>query len=131
MTVTVRKPKYPKYVRHVIRENFNLDSAAYIFRGDLSNPVEPVYVISDRFSPFVKGEKPKATVSIILEGNRPYQLRIAVKGDFHVENLSYYVIDPCSWVEWGWLLFPQYEISRLRRFLAHFVDLNTYLWEMM
>ena len=121
----------PKYVNHVLREVFHLDSAAFLYRGDISNPIKPVYVISDRYSPFVKGEKPEALVSIILEGNRPYQLRIAVRGDFHLESPSYYVVDPHDWVEWIWIIFPQPEISRLRRFLAQFIDGNTYLWELM
>ncbi|MEM2561838.1 MAG: hypothetical protein QXT06_05870 [Candidatus Bathyarchaeia archaeon] len=123
--------KKPKYANHVIRDIFRLDSAAFLFKGDSLHPVDPVYVISDRFSPFVKGEKPEARVSIILEENRPYQLRIAIKGDFHVEKPSYYVIDPSDWFEWGWIIFPQYEISRLRQFLARFIDEKTGLWELM
>ena len=128
MNTVIRRPKY---VNHVIREVFQLDSAAYIFRGSKSKPVDPIYVISDRYSHVVSGEKPEALVSIILEGNRPYQLRIAVRGDFHLESPSYYVVDPRDWAEWIWIIFPQPEISRFRRFLTCFIDGNTYLWEMM
>jgi len=121
--------KRPKYANHVIKPLIvRLDSAAFLFQNGTN---EPLYVISDRYSPFVKGESPEALVSIILEGNRPYQLRIAVRGNFHVEKPSYYVKDPRDWFEWGWLIFPQPEISRLKRFLARFIDENTYLWELM
>jgi len=119
--------KRPKYANHIFSRVFQLDSASFLFRsGDLS-----YYCISDRYSPFVKGEDPKAKVSIILEGDRPYQLRIAVKGSYHLEKPRYYVKDPKEWVEWIWIIFPQDAISRLRWFLARFVDGNTKLWELM
>ncbi|RLG95001.1 hypothetical protein DRO29_06085 [Candidatus Bathyarchaeota archaeon] len=93
--------------------------------------VEPVYIISDRYSHVVKGEKPEAVISVILEGNRPYQLRIAIRGNFHVEKLSYYVKDPQNWLEKGWIIIPAYEIVKLRRYLARYIDGNTYLSELM
>jgi len=119
--------KRPKYVNHVFSEVFQLDSASFLFKNrDIS-----YYCISDRYSPFVKGEDPKAKVSIILEGNRPPQLRIAVRGSYHLEKPRYYVKDPEKWIEWIWIIFPQGEISRLRWFLARFVDGNTKLWELI
>ena len=128
MTVTLRKPKY---VNHLIREVFRLDSVAFLFKGGLPNVSDPLYIISDRFSPFAKGENPIAKVSIIPWKEETYQLRIAIKGNYHVEKLSYYVKDPKKWVEWAWIIFPQHEISRLRRFLASFIDENTGLWELI
>ena len=120
--------KRPKYVNHVFSEVFQLDSASFLYRSADS---DPVYCISDRYSPFVKGEDPKAKVSIILEGDRPYQLRIAVRGSYHLEKLRYHVKAPEKWIEWIWIIFPQSEISRLRWFLARFVDENTKLWELI
>ena len=128
---TVAARKRPKYANHKICEILNLDSAAFLYRDPTNNLAEPLYLISDRFSPFVEGEKPKATVSIIREKGRPYQLRIAVRGAFHIEKLSYYVKDPYYWVEWGWLIFPQYEIPHFRQILVQFIDPNTGLWELM
>jgi len=125
---TVNVPKRPKYANHIFSRVFRLDSASFLYRGGDS---DPVYCISDRYSPFVKGEDPKAKVSIILEGDRPYQLRIAVRGHYHIEKPSYYVKDPREWAEWLWIIFPQDEISRLRWFLARFVDGNTKLWELI
>jgi len=121
----------PKYVNHVIKPIIvRLDSAAFLFK-DPSNMVEPVYIISDRYSHVVKGENPQALISIILEGDRPHQLRMAIRGDFHLEKPSYYVKDPRDWVEWGWLIFSQPEIARLRQYLTLFIDSNTDLWELM
>lgn len=116
MTATIRKPKY---VNHVISDIFDLDSVAFLAKDPLL--IDPLYVISDRSSPFAEEEKPEAKVSII-PWRGSYQLRIAIRGSCHIERPSYYVIDPSDWFEWGWIIFPQYEISRLRQFLAHFID---------
>ena len=117
----------PKYANHVIKELFSLDSACFLLKNDGNY----VFQISDRYSPIAQGEIPEAIVSIIFNAKRGYQLRIAVRGKFHLETPSYYTKRPNSWLEWGWIIFPQTEISRLRRFLARFIDENTQLWELM
>lgn len=123
---TTRNRK-PKYANHVIKELFSLDSACFLLKNDGNY----VFQISDRYSPIAEGENPEAIVSIIFNTKRGYQLRIAVRGKFHLETPSYYTKHPNSWLEWGWIIFPQTEISRLRRFLARFIDENTQLWELM
>ena len=123
---TTRNRK-PKYANHVIKELFSLDSACFLLKNDGNY----VFQISDRYSPIAEGENPEAIVSIIFNTKRGYQLRIAVRGKFHLETPSYYTKHPNSWLEWGWIIFPQTEISRLRRFLARFIDGNTQLWELM
>ena len=120
----------PKYVNHIIFEIFHLDSVAFLVR-DPSLLIDPIYIISDRFSPFAREEKPEAKISIISWREGDYQLRIAVRGSYHVEKPSYYVIDPSKWFEWGWIIFPQHEISRFRQFLARFIDEKTGLWEII
>ena len=107
--------KSPKYVRHLIRETLHLDSAAFLYR-DRSR--EPLYVISDRYSPFNPEEEPVAVVSLIKEGNRDFQMRLAVRGEHHVEKPSYYVKDPNEWVEWIWIIIPKRELLKLCSFLV-------------
>jgi len=126
MIATTRKPKY---VNHIVSDVFDLDSVAFLAKDP--SLIDPLYIISDRFSPFAEGEKPEAKISIISWREGAYQLRIAVRGSYHVEKPSYYVIDPSKWFEWGWIIFPQHEISRLRQFLARFIDEKTGLWEII
>ncbi|MEM3526127.1 MAG: hypothetical protein QXV37_01825 [Candidatus Jordarchaeaceae archaeon] len=118
----------PKYANHITSDIFDLDSVAFLVKDP--SLIDPLYIISDRSSPFAEGEKPEAKISII-SWKGAYQLRIAIRGDFHVEKPSYYVIDPSYWLEWGWIILPQYEIARLRQFLARFIDEKTGLWELM
>ncbi|MEM3591764.1 MAG: hypothetical protein QW702_06665 [Candidatus Bathyarchaeia archaeon] len=126
MIATTRKPKY---VNHIVSDVFDLDSVAFLAKDP--SLIDPLYIISDRSSPFAEGEKPEAKISIISWREGAYQLRIAVRGSYHVEKPSYYVIDPSKWFEWGWIIFPQHEISRLRQFLARFIDEKTGLWEII
>ena len=107
--------KSPKYVRHLIHETLHLDSAAFLYRNGFE---EPLYCISDRYSPFVEGEDPQAVISLIKEGNRDYQIRLAVQGAYHVEKPSYYVKDPVEWCEWLWICIPRCEFLKLAGFLV-------------
>jgi hypothetical protein len=116
--------KKPKYVHHLIREAVILDSAAVKVDSD-------TYIISDRCSPFKAGEKPEAVVSLIKEGDRDYQLRIAVRGEFHREKPFYYVVPPDEWIEWAWIIIPRSEFRKLMRILHSLVDGNTPLHELM
>ena len=125
MNTVIRRPKY---VNHVIKPLIvRLDSAAFLFRNGTN---DPLYAISDRYSPFGVGEQPEAVISLIKEGNRDLQLRLAVRGRYHVERLSYYTKDPRLWAEWGWLIFSQPEIARIRQYLA-LINPDTGLWELM
>ena len=122
--------KRPKYANHILSKVFQLDSASLLFKnGDVL-----YYCISDRYSPFVNGEDPVAKVSLIKEYNRPYQLRIGIRGSYHIEPLSYFVKDPREWVEWIWIIFPQSVISDLRLFLTKVCALiggKIELWEVL
>ena len=105
----------PKYVRHILRETISLDSAAFLYRNGSE---EPLYCISDRYSPFVKGEAPQAVISLIKEGDRDFQVRLAVRGDYHVEKPRYFVRDPNEWKEWLWICIPRSELLKLCSFLV-------------
>jgi len=123
--------KRPKYANHIFSRVFQLDSASFLYRSANS---DPVYCICDRHSPFVKGENPVAKVSLIKEPNRPYQLRIGIRGSYHIEPLSYFVKDPREWIEWIWIVFPQSVISDLRLFLTEICALiggKIKLWEVL
>jgi len=122
--------KRPKYATHILSKVFQLDSAAFLFR----NGDDVYYCISDRHSPFVSGENPVAKISLIKEYNRPYQLRIGIRGSYHIEPLSYFVKDPREWIEWIWIIFPQSVISDLRLFLTEvcaFIGDKIQLWEVL
>jgi len=107
--------KGPKYVKHILRETVRLDSAAFLYRNGSE---EPLYCISDRYSPFVQGEEPETVISLIKEGSRDYQLRLAVQGDYHVEKPSYYIKNPNEWCEWMWICIPRAEFLKIAGFLV-------------
>jgi len=114
----------PKYVRHLVREVIILDSAAFL-------TPRHEYVISDRYSPFADGEEPEAVLSLIMEGDRPYQVRLAVRGRRHVEEPSYYVKPPSTWREWGWIIIPSSQLRKVIRVLKSLVTPETPLHELM
>ena len=118
----------PKLVRHIIREEVKLDSVAFLYRNGKE---QPRYIISDREGRFVKGEKPMATFSLIKEGRRDFQIRVGIRGRFHIERLRYYVKDPKYWLEWGWMIIPISQISKLRHFLKSIILPTTGLWELI
>jgi len=107
--------RLPKLVQHIIREDVKLDSVAFLYRN---GGEQPLYCISDRYSPFVEGEKPEAVLSLIKEGSRDYQIRLAVQGDYHVEKPSYYIKDPQEWQEWAWICIPHSEFLKIASFLV-------------
>ena len=109
------RPRLPKLVRHIFCETVRLDSAAFLYRN---GEEQALYCISDRYSPFVSGEKPEAVISLIKEGSRDFQIRLAVSGDYHVEQPSYYVKDPQEWQEWAWICIPRAEFLKLAAFLV-------------
>ena len=122
------RQRLPKLVRHIIREDIRLDSIAFLYRNGRD---QPLYIISDREGRFVKGEKPMATLSLIKEGTRDFQIRVGIKGRFHIEKLGYYVKDPKYWLEWGWMVIPISQISKLRNFLKSIILPTTGLWELI
>ncbi|RLG47224.1 MAG: hypothetical protein DRN90_05300 [Thermoproteota archaeon] len=105
----------PKYVKHILRETISLDSVAFLYRNGSE---EPLYCISDRHSPFVEGEDPQAVISLIREGERDFQLRLAVRGEYHVEKPRYFVRDPNEWKEWLWICIPRSELLKIAGFLV-------------
>jgi len=107
--------KTPKYVKHIIKEKLSLDSAAFLYRNGSESPL---YCISDRYSPFVQGEDPEAIISLIKEGERDFQLRLAITGSYHVEKPSYYTREPREWHEWCWIYIPRSEFLKIASFLV-------------
>lgn len=101
-----------KTVKHLVRKKFDIDSVAYLYK----NQEDLKYVISDRFSPVRNGEKPKAEFSLIKEGDRDHQIRIACEGDFHIEKPFYYELNPNEWRTWNWICVHEREIFQLKKF---------------
>jgi len=49
--------------------------------------------------------------------NNRMQVRLAIKGDFHREQLCYYVKDPKTWQERIWIIIPVEIVDELTAFL--------------
>ena len=99
----------PKYARHVSEKfQLSLDSFAFIC------PKCGSYVISDKS----KNENPQLHVSFIKyprEENR-LQARLAVSGNFHLEQLSYNVKPAGKWKEKAWLIISEQQLVELLKF---------------
>jgi len=108
--------KQPRYCNHILKETIIIDSASFLFR---EGEADPIYCISDRYSPFVKGEEPEARLSLIKEGDRDFQLRIAIVGEYHLEVPRYFVTPPDQWREWLWIIIPKAELLKLLKFISH------------
>jgi len=96
--------KYAKHIRN--RKEFQIDSAAF-FVGDF-------YHISDRHN-FSRGEDPRLVVSFIYYPKEDKnQLRLAIKGKFHIEDLRE---NPEKWVEKIWITIPIEKVDEIAKFL--------------
>lgn len=102
-----------KTVKDLISKDIDIDSAAYLFQ----NKDKTMYVISDRYSPNFPDEYPNAHFSLIIEGDRDHQLRIAISGKYHLEHPSYFSLDPKKWKTWNWICIHKKEINKLISFL--------------
>lgn len=97
----------PKYANHLFKGKIELpiDSIAFIAGRD--------YHICDRHN---KGEDPRMVVSFIhYPKENKIQLRLAIKGNFHVELTKK---DPSSWVERVWVTVPMDKAELLTKFLT-------------
>jgi len=106
--------RQPRYVRHILKERVTLDSASFLFRDGIR---DPLYCISDVNSPIVEGERPIARFSLIKEAKHDFQLRIAIVGDYRIEKPRYYVKDPNEWLEWGWIIIPHTQLDNIELFI--------------
>lgn len=121
MVVTVQKRR-PKYASHVLPpERLDLDSCAVLVDSE-------TYLISDRKNgPY---EQPEAKVSVI-EYNGTLQLRLAIRGNKHLEKPSYYVNNPEKWVEWCWITIPVSELEKLKKVCKKVITGKTNLAEVL
>jgi len=124
--MTERKPRFIQ--NHILKGTISLDSASFLYRD---GEADPLFCIADRYSNFVKGEDPKVRLSLIKEGPRDFQLRIAVldghdrRPGYHTERPRYYSIDPNNWLEWGWIIFPKSSFKELLEFLFRCIEMIT------
>jgi uncharacterized protein (DUF1015 family) len=89
---------------HIAKKEYLLDSASFI---------SDKYYISDREN---ENEDPRAVVSLIKYKGKA-QIRIAVSGNFHAEEPSYYTKDPKEWKEKIWIIFNIEEAKEIKEFL--------------
>jgi len=104
--------KMPKYDRYIWKEKLEIpiDCAKYVAGNML--------YICDRNS-FVKtGEDPRLIASFVYY---PYgdknQLKLAVKGNFHMETISYNAINPDDWTERMWIHLDSKALEKLIAYL--------------
>ena len=94
-----------KYAFHIAKKEYVIHSYAFLS--------EDGYYISDREN---EGEEPMMTISLIKYKGIP-QIRIAIYGNFHKENPSYFIKDPKNWRERVWITLSIEEAKAIKEFL--------------
>ena len=98
--------RLPKYARHIRKIEFSIDSISFFDGKEMH--------ISDQ----INREDPRMIISFInYPKERRVQVRLAFKGKFHREKLSYYVKDPKKWKEKVWITIPVEQLEKIIDFL--------------
>jgi len=113
INLTMFKP-LPKYDRNIYDQKIEvpIDAAKFV------DPDTQTLWISDVNSIFKGNENPRLVLSYVYyPKDDKTQLKLAVKGKFHMEKLCYNLKDPHSWTERLWIMIPIEQIDTILKYV--------------